>query len=442
MTNAQSAFVRGGSGDPRDESDGSPRQVGVVPGEDRLPFTGIRVMEFGVNAAGPLVGKLLADFGAEVITIENREHIIYRGGGRQPSAKSANLTSMNLGLFANKYNFNKLSLALNMKRPQGLEVARKLVSVSDVVIDSFRPDALEKWGMTYDELARINPRIIMLRMPTMGEGGPYRYFRSTSWILMGLAGLNWASGFKDRPPVCPCANSLPDVHCNPFHAAFALVGALYHRSRTGKGQFIELSQFESTVCVTETAVFEHLAAGKLPERTGNRLANAAPHGVYRCRGDDKWCAIAVFDQTEWEALCRTMGRDDLLKDERFGTLGQRQEHADDLDRVIESWTGKRTDLEVMESLQRAGVAAGMVQNCEDLVVRDPQLRETGHWVTVPHPEAGKLIGEGWGFTFVNGPEPRFERPPLLGEHNDHVLGHILKMPEDEINHLIIDGVID
>ncbi len=410
--------------------------------ENRLPFTGLKVLEFAVNAAGPLVGKLMSDFGAEVITVENREHIRVHGGGRQPSAKSANLTSMNMGAFANKYNFNKLSIALNMKHPSGLAAAKRLASISDVVLDSFRPDVLEKWGMTYPELAKLNPAIIMIRMPTMGDGGPYKYYRSTSWVLMGLSGLNAASGTPDKMPVCPSATSLPDVHCNPFHAALALVGALYHRSQTGKGQFIELSQFESTVSITETAVFGYLANGKLPERMGNRLEYAAPHGVYRCLGQDQWCAIAAFDEDEWHSLCHVMGRDDLLQDARFGSLAARQKNAGELDRIIEAWTEMRPAMGVMESLQKAGVRAGMVQNVEDLLLRDPHLRERGHWVTVPHPEAGKLVGEGWGFRFMDGPKPRFERPPLLGEHNDYVLGQILKMPEEEINQLIIDGVID
>lgn len=408
----------------------------------KLPFSGIRVLEFAVNAAGPLTGKLLADFGAEVISVENHEHIRLHGGGRQPSAKSGNLTSMNLGPFANKYNFNKLSLALNIKAVRGLEVARKLVSVSDVVLDNYRPDVLEKWGMSYHELCKLNPEIIMIRMPTMGDGGPYRYYRSTSWILMGLSGLNAGSGSPDRMPVCPSATSLPDVHCNPFHAAIALVGALYHRARTGKGQFIELSQFESTVSITETMVFGYLASGQLPERKGNRLDYAGPHGVYRCRGDDRWCAIAVFNDDEWRTLCNVMERTDLLADPRFGSLKERQKNADELDRIIETWTNEREAPAVMDALQKAGVPAGVMQDVEDLLLRDPHLREKGHWVSVPHPEAGKLVGEGWGFRFIGGPLPKFERPPLLGEHNDHILGKILNMSEEEINQLIIDGVID
>ncbi len=410
--------------------------------DNQLPFSGIRVLEFAVNAAGPLVGKLLADFGAETITVENREHITSYGGGRQPNARSANLTSMNLGPFSNKYNFNKLSIAINMRRAEGLELARRLASVSDIIIDSFRPDVLEKWGLTYGELAKMNPGIIMLRMPMMGEGGPYRYFRSTSWILMGLSGLNSASGFPGRIPCCPSAISLPDVYCNPFQAAIALVGALYYRARTGKGQLIELSQFESTVSVTETTLFGYLVQGKLPQRMGNRLEYAAPHGVYRCQGDDQWCAIAVFSAAEWEALCRVTERKDLPADGRFASLEERQRNAQELDRIIESWTRQRSAGEVMERLQREGVAAGVVQDVEDLLLRDPQLKERGHWTTVPHPEAGKLIGEDWGFRFIDGPRPLFNRPPLLGEHNDYVLGEILKMPEDDINRLIVDGVID
>lgn len=410
--------------------------------EKQLPFDKIRILEFSQNVAGPLVGKLFADFGAEVVTIDNRAHIALRGGGRQPSVDSGNLTSTNLGFFFNKYGFNKLSMTLDMKREEGRKLAMKLAAASDIVIDNFRPDVLESWGMKYTELKKLKPDIIMLRMPTMGTGGPYTYFRSTSWLLLALAGFNCGSGFPNRMPVCPSAVSLPDVSCNPLHAAVALVGALYYRERTGKGQFIELSQFESTVSISETLNFGYLVNGKLPQRIGNRLEYAAPHGIYRCRGDDNWCAIAVFDQDEWEALCKVIEREDLIEDDRFSDLAQRLRHSEELDNIIEEWTLKRAAREVMDLLQKAEVAAGMVQNVEDLLLRDPQLRERAHWVTVEHPEAGKLVGEGWGFRFVGGAKPRFGRPPLLGEHNDYVLGQVLKIPEDDINELIIDGTID
>lgn len=409
--------------------------------QTRLPLEGIRVIEFTILAAGPVVGKVLADFGAQSIVVETRGYIRARDGSRTPPPGARDPSSLNLGFFFNKFNTGKLSLTLNLRQEKGVEIVKRLVAKSDVVIDNFTPQVLERRGLGYDVLVKIKPDIIMLRMPTMGEGGPYRNHRSTSWNLLALAGLNCASGPADRPPVCPSTISLPDVSCNPLHGASAVLAALHYRAKTGKGQLIELSQYESALATTETINFGYLVNRQLPPRLGNRLEYAAPHGVYRCLGDDRWCAIAAFNQKEWEALCRVLGREDLLKDERFCTLLNRLRNADELDHLIEKWTIQRTAEEAMQLLQQAGVVAGIVNNVEDLVRRDPQLKARGHWEIVDHPEAGKLLTEGWGFRF-SAMAARSERPPLLGEHNDYILGEVIGMSEEEINQFIVEGIID
>lgn len=308
-------------------------------------------------------------------------------------------------------------------------------------MDNYTPHVMEKWGLTYDELIKAKQDIIVLNMPTMGKGSIYEHHRAESWNLMAMAGFNYMSGTEGNIPICPSLHSHPDVSCNPFHAMIALLSALYYRELTGKGQQIELSQFESTVSFTETAIFDFLVNGRTQERTGNRSKAASPHGVYRCKGEDQWCAITVFDEDEWKALCRVMGRDDLITEGKFSTLLERLKNVEELDRMVEEWTCQRSPEDVMKSLQSVGVPAAKVQSEADLIERDPQLQERKYWIEVDHPETGQAKGEGWGFKLLESPEPLNRHAPLLGQHTDHVLQKILGMSEEEINQLIIDGVI-
>ncbi|MFC1815148.1 CaiB/BaiF CoA transferase family protein [Thermodesulfobacteriota bacterium] len=409
--------------------------------EEMLPLAGLRVLEFAYFVAGPLTGKLFADFGAEVIVIENEAYLRTHASSRQPGRGATDLTSLNQGNMFNRFGANKLSLSLDMKNPKAIEIIKRFVAVSDIVFDNFTPHVMESWGLTYDELIKVKPDIIVLNMPTMGKGGIYPHHRAESWNILGMAGFNYLSGTEGNMPICPSLLSHPDVSCNPFHAMIAVLSALCCRELTGKGQHIELSQFESTVCFTETGVFDFLVNGQIRERIGNRSNYAAPHGVYRCKGEDQWCAITVFNDDEWKALCRVMDREDLITNENFRTLLQRLKNVEELERILEEWTCKKSPEEVMELLQSVGVAAGKVQNVADLLERDPQLQERGCWIEVEHPETGKSKGEGWGFKLLGSPEPRNRHAPLLGEHTDYVLKKILGMPEEEINQLIIDGVI-
>ncbi len=412
------------------------------PGPDgKLPFEGLNVLEFTNLVAAPLCGKLFADFGARVIIVENETHIREGVSSRHPGHGAHDLTSLNQGNMFNKYAVNKLSITLNLNKPKALEIARKLVAMSDVVIDNNSPRVMVKWGLSYEELKKIKPDIIALGMPTMGQG-PRQHYVSTSWNITAMTGLNYMTGYPDRPPISASPLSHPDVSCNPYHAMIALLAALHHRQRTGQGQFIELSQYNSTICFTETGIFEYLVNGTIPQRMGNRLPYAAPHGVYRCQGEDAWCAISVFNQAEWAGLCRAMGQESLAADPRFKDLAGRMKHADDLDRTIEAWTSQRPPYDVMETFQKAGVPAGVVQNVGQLVRDDPQLKHRGYWKPHQHPEAGELLAEGWGFRLSGAKDIMRRHAPLLGQDNDLVFRQILGLPEEEVDQCIVDGVIE
>ncbi len=413
----------------------------AAPDRSRLPFKGLSVVEFTSAVAGPYVGKVLADYGAQVIVVESRATRKTGGMAREPGPRAQDRTSMNLGHLYNKVATNKMSININMTRPQGIELVKKLLKLTDVVVDNFAPRVLEKWGLSYHELVKLKPDIIMVRLPTVATSGPYKNQTSSSWNLLGMSGLNYMSGYPDRLPVSACRYSYPDESSSPFHPLVALISALYWKTRTGRGQYIEASQYEGILSLAGLGVFEYMVNGQLPARQANCCPYAAPHGVYRSLGEDRWCAIAVFTDDEWARFCDVLSRPEMAKRPEFASPAERVKHSGELDGIVESWTAWRTAEEAMERLQAAGVAAGVVQNVDDLLNKDPQLRARGYWKEVMHPEAGRLVGAGWGFKLSGAPEPLNGRPPLFGEHTDLVLGQVLGMPEEEINRLIVEGVL-
>jgi benzylsuccinate CoA-transferase BbsF subunit len=401
-------------------------------------LAGIRVVDFSLLAAGPAAAKMLADYGAQVICVESEEAIASAGGGRQTGPPG--MSPINTAWFHNKYNPNKLSVTLDLSQEAGREVMKRLVAASDVFIANRRPQVLERFALTYEALRAIRPDLIYLTMPTMGEGGVRSFYSGVSWGIQAMAGLNMISGYADRPPTSPSPYSNPDVSCNPLHAAVAILAALRHRRRTGQGQRIELAQYESSICWTGPAILNYTANGKLMERSENRLPGAAPHDVYQCKGDDRWCAISAFTDAQWQALCEAIGRPDLARHPDYASTTAREARTADLRPIIEAWTGEREAEEVMRLLQEAGVPCATVNNFEQLLRGDPQLQHRQLWREVEHPELGTALVEGWGFQLSKAPSAPAQRAPLLGEHNDYVYQEVLGMPEEEVNTYLVEGV--
>ncbi len=425
----------------------------------RLPMQGVRVADFSWFGAGPYVTRLFAAYGAEVIRIESNTKI---DGMRWQAPRKPDVTqTYNISGMYNNFNPGKLGITLNLNLAKGVEIARKLVSVSDVVLDNFIPGAMAKWGLTYDELVKIKPDIIVATMPVMGITGPYTLWRGFGTTIRTVAGIDYITGNPDRPPIGTGMAAFPDFTCNPYHMATAILSALHYRNKTGKGQFIELAQFESTVCWTETAILDYTVNKRIQTSMRNRLPHAAPHGVYRCLGEDRevdycampesepehrkkderWCAIAVFTEDEWKAFCNVMGNPPWTKDKKFATFHGRKENEDELDSLVEEWTIKKSPEEVMMLMQKGGVAAGVVQDGEDLQTRDPQLKERGFYVYLDHPETGRIAHDGLTFALSATPG-EIRRAPLLGEHNEYVYREVLGLSEDKVNQLIMDGVLE
>ncbi|MCE2487071.1 MAG: CoA transferase [Desulfurellaceae bacterium] len=385
----------------------------------RRALSGVRILDFTWVVAGPVATRILADQGAEVIKIERRD--------------SLDLGTRRGGFTGNLFR-GKHSTVINMADPRGVEIARRLVAVSDVVIDNFSARVMRNWGMDYDSLIQIKPDIIAVSMSGFGHTGPHKDYVSYGPTLQALSGYTLLMRHAGKEPA-GWGYSYADMS-GGYSGALAVLMALWHRRRTGQGQFVDLSQFETISSIVGPALLDNAANGTVLGPPGNRSqeAPAAPHGLYRCRGDDRWCAITVFTEAEWQALCRVLANPAWTRQERFASLDARLDNQDELDRHIEAWTRQHTPHEVMRVLQQAGVAAGVVANAEDLD-RDPQLRTRGYWAQVDSPDKGRAVLDGTPIKLSATPGGVHAPGPLLGEHTDAVLGRILGYSEEHIAQL-------
>lgn len=342
------------------------------------------------------------------------------------------------GYFAT-HNAGKLGIALNMRKPKAVEVAKRLVKWADVVIEAFTPRVMREWGLSYEELKKIKPDIIMASTCLQGQTGPHSPHRGYGQMPSAMAGWFELTGWPDGEPVGPYSAYSDWIDWN--YLLLSILAALDYRSRTGKGQYIDQSQFESAIHFLAPAILDYNLNGRVATRIGNRDPYAAPHGAYRCRGEDRWCVIAVTNDEEWQAFCRVIGNPDWTKEPKFATLLGRKENEDELDRLVEEWTVNYSPEEVMILMQSAGVPAGAVQNAEDLF-HDPQLKHRAHFVVLDHVEMGPHSVGTAVFRLSRCPnEPRFAAP-LFGEHNELVLKGFLGLSDEEIADLMAEGVLE
>jgi crotonobetainyl-CoA:carnitine CoA-transferase CaiB-like acyl-CoA transferase len=385
--------------------------------------------------AGPSATRILADQGAEVIKIESNQALAVVGG---PNS----LTPRGLGQRHN-WNAGKLSLALNMKTPQGIEIAKRLTAVSDVVAENFSGRVMPAWGMDYASLRRVKPDIIMLSMSGFGRSGPWKDRVSFGETLQTWSGFTHLTGFLDTDP-CGPASAYSDAVAG-MAGAQSLIMALIHRNRTGQGQWIDLSQLESLSTLLETLVLELSVnpPGQTVQRSGNRLPHGggAPHGAYRCKGVDRWVAISVFTDEEWDAFTHALGDPPWASDVKFNSSLARQQHAGQLDDLVESWTLRHSPEEVMHWLQSAGVAAGVIQTGADLA-QDPQLKERGFFRQVPDAQNVLRTIEGAPYHLSRTPGGPVRGAPGFGADQTYVLRDILGMSDDELAECAIAGVFD
>ena len=333
---------------------------------------------------------------------------------------------------------NKYDITLELDTPEGLSLLRRLIAISDVVIENYSPRVMPKFGLDYPRLQELNPRIILCSMPGYGSQGPYRSFISYGTNVDPAAGLASLMGYPGEAPHMS-GNAYPDPVAGLF-AVGAILTALYHQRRTGQGRYIDLSQAEATTALLGEVSLGARLNGVVPPRMGNRHPRQAPHGCYPCRGDDTWVAIAVRSDDEWRAFTHVLGQPTWGAEARFATLSGRLQYHDELDRHIADWTSQQDAYHVMHTLQNAGVPAGAVANAKELV-NDPHLCARDFFWDIDHPEAGTRRYAGQPVRLSATPARLYRPAPCLGQHNDDVLGGLLGLSEDELATLRDKGVI-
>ncbi len=400
-------------------------------------FSGLKILAFAWAVVGPLTMKFFADHGATVIRVETSLRPCTM---RSSAPYKDNRPGLNRGGYFTYYNANILSLTLNMNHPEAAGIARKLVGWCDVFFENYTPGVIEKWGLDYENLKKIKPDIIMLRQSGYGSWGPYKNLPAFGMVLTPIAGFPNFIGWPGKEPLPVGVSAYTDC-ISPRFAVAATIAALDHRDRTGEGQLLDLSQFETAISFILPGLLAYEATGREPKRIGNSSPHAAPHGVYRCKGNDRWCAIAVSTDEEWEAFCRETGRPELVTDPRFRALEDRKNNEDELNRIVEEWTVNRTPEDVMSRLQSAGVPAGVVSDTAD-VLKDPQLNRRNIFWPMRHAEMGDFTHLGQSFQLSETPARPYSPAPLLGEHTEQICTEMLGMPDEEFVQLVQEGVFE
>jgi crotonobetainyl-CoA:carnitine CoA-transferase CaiB-like acyl-CoA transferase len=421
-----------------------------------FPLAGVRILDFSWFLASAGATRFLAALGADVIKVEWKTHpdsgrgSLVPEGGRAASAGATSpvpaLKDPGIGGQYNNKNPGKRGLSLNVADPRGLEIARALLAKCDVVAEGFSPGVLERWGLGYCEQRKIRPDVIYVKQSGMGAFGTYGRFRAVGPIAAALSGMSEMSGLPSPAPPAGWGYSFLDWF-GAYSMALSVLAALYHRDLTGEGQWIDASQTEAGIMLTQVPVLDWAANGQAWERSGNRAAyqSTAPQGIYRCAGDDRWIAVTCASEDHWRALAHLAGHDEWLADPRFGTAESRIAHHDLLDAALNAWTGSFEAYDLIMRLQSAGVPAGVCQTAGDRCDNDPQLRHLG-WLTEL---TGTRIGR-WPLAEVpvrmsRTPPYLGGRPdraaPLYGEDNAAILTGLLGLSADEVAELGEQGVL-
>jgi benzylsuccinate CoA-transferase BbsF subunit len=399
---------------------------------------GLKVGDFSWYIAGPSIPMWLAHHGAEVIRIESLTRPDEIRGIEPFKDGIAGINRS--GCFAN-YNSNKYGIALNLNHPKGVEVAKRIVAWADIVVENFTPGTMHrKWGLGYEGIRKIKADSIMVSTSPLGQTGPEAQQAGFGLELVSRGGFTQFTGWPDQEAVGIGGYPYTDTITPPI-AVIAIMAALEYRRRTGKGQYIDLSQHEVAVQHLAPALLDYTVNGREGGRIGNHHPYAAPHGAYRCQGNDRWCTIAVFTDDEWEAFCKVIGKPAWTGAPKFTTLLARKENEGELDRLVENWTVNFSPEEVMNKMQAAGVAAGVVQSGKDLI-EDPQLKHRHHFWYLNHPEMGLCAYDGPPFKLSETPAELRMPAPCLGEHTEYVCTQILGMSDQEFIGLLTEGVFE
>jgi crotonobetainyl-CoA:carnitine CoA-transferase CaiB-like acyl-CoA transferase len=485
---------------------------------------GVKVADFCRVIVGPLTTKTLADHGATVVRIESRKALdLYRTFGPTPDT-SGHITQWSTG---------KMGVTIDLTNPKGVELVKKIIAWADVVVENYAGGVMERLGLGYEELKKVNPQIIMLSSCMQGQTGPFSRHPGWGFQLSALSGFSHITGWPDRPP--PEMGVYTDF-ITPSYNVMIILAALLYRKRTGKGQFIDTAQFETGAQFMTPLILDYTINGRVAERMGNKLSYAAPHnayrckdeytwcriplstdkdweglcaamgnpawakdskfstadarkkngkelaglieewtgqytpenvlalltphqveavrlstgaykparnpaGTYRCFNEERWCAISVFTDEEWMSFCKVIGRPALADNPKFSTILRRKEHEEELDEIVTRWTVRRKAEDVQDTLQKAGVSAGLLETGEDQLEHDPQTKHRNTFPEMDHPTLGKHHAVASPYIMSKTPCV-LTRAPLLGEHNEYVFKEILGMTEEDIVELLMAGALE
>jgi crotonobetainyl-CoA:carnitine CoA-transferase CaiB-like acyl-CoA transferase len=420
---------REGDAAKRAEQSAPPARAGA------LPLAGVKVADFSWIGVGPITAKYLADHGATVVHVET-EHPADRL--RLVGPFKDDIPGPNRCQFFASFNTSKLSLAIDLKHAQGLEVAKRLIGWADVCLESFTAGTMAELGLGYDVARAINPSIVMASTCLMGQTGPAAPLAGYGYHAAAISGFYEVTGWDDRPPAGPF-NAYTDTIAPRFLAA-TLLAALDHRRRTGEGQYVDQAQMESALYFLAPEILDFQVSGRMPRRAGNESPTAFPHDAYPCAGTDEWCAIAVETDAQWRALRAALGDPEWAGSPELDHLDGRRAHRELIDRELAEFTSRHEPRALMDRLQAAAVPAGMVQRSSDHQ-QDPQLRHRRFFRPLQHPEMGEVPYEGHQFTIAgydNG--PRFPAP-CLGEHSIQVLQEILGYGDEDLARIAASGAL-
>jgi benzylsuccinate CoA-transferase BbsF subunit len=401
------------------------------------PLEGIRIIDFCWVGAGSYTTKILADLGADVIKIESNAKV---DGIRMSGPFANGIPGINRsGYFADR-NTSKRSITMNMKTDRAQELARALIAEADVVTNSFTPRVMEKFGLGAEDALALNPRIVFVGMSMHGSTGPDRDAPGYGLTISALTGLHHMSGIPGKLAAGTGTN-YPDHIPNPGHAAFAILAALRHARRTGKGQFIDISQTEATIPLLGPAMLERSINGVDRGPMANRHDRYAPHGLFQTAGEDRWVAIAVTADDQWPMLVKTLGLDPSQLDPEWAVEKARKRDEDRIEELIANAVQNRSAQDVFLELQGVGVPAGVVHDAKGVVAEDVQLDHRGHWIRLDHVEMGETMYNALPFRMSATPS-RIERPaPMLGEHTQEIAEVLLGLGEGEIDRLREEKVL-
>jgi len=425
-----------------------------MPSKTNLPLEGIRVIDHGVVYTGTAATTFLADMGAQVIHVESI--------GRFPSMTRGLVAHPPAGLEKALYHGykdwepgarpwdrwyqlhatsrNKLAIGLELDTPRGVAIYKKLVEISDLVMENFSQGTMDRLGLGYEELKKVNPEIIMISASGLGKEGPYKGYSTFGLNVDAITGNMALRGYPEEDMTMKDCSPVWADNVAAGTVSFAALVALYYRQKTGKGQFIDISQSENLLPHTGELFLEYTMNGRVPQPVGNRDRAMAPHGCYPCRGLNKWLTIAIATDAEWQAFGEAIGNLPWTQDSRFVTTLGRYRHQDELDKLVAAWTSTQDNYEAMHLLQSFGVAAGHVIS-PATAYADPHLKARGFFKEVNHRETGTGLYPGMFFKFSRTPAEVRIPPPCLGEHNEYVLKELLGISDEEYKALAKDNII-